>query len=149
MNEKILKSKKVADLRTIARELGIDGYDKMKKDQLISAIMGSEAEEASVPAAENAELTAPAEKPSEGQSAEEAEETAESAPENKSKAHNQERPEVDGILDIAPENNYGFLRFDNFLTSDKDIFVAPAQIRRFRLKTGDRIKGISRLPRDD
>jgi len=58
----------------------------------------------------------------------------------------EERPEVEGILEIVEENNFGFLRFSNFLTSDKDIYVSPAQIRRFNLKTGDKIKGISRLP---
>lgn len=57
-----------------------------------------------------------------------------------------ERPEVEGILEIMEENNFGFLRFSNFLTSDKDIYVSPTQIRRFNLKTGDKIKGISRLP---
>ena len=57
-----------------------------------------------------------------------------------------ERPEVEGILEIMEENNFGFLRFSNFLTSDKDIYVSPTQIRRLNLKTGDKIKGISRLP---
>ena len=33
----------------------------------------------------------------------------------------EERPEVEGILEIQEENNFGFLRFSNFLTSDKDI----------------------------
>ena len=50
-----------------------------------------------------------------------------------------------GILELA-DGGFGFLRFDNFLTSDKDVYVSPTQIRRFNLKTGDRIKGISRLP---
>ncbi len=54
--------------------------------------------------------------------------------------------EVDGILEIA-EGGFGFLRFDNFLTSDEDVYVAPQQIRRFNLKTGDRINGIARKPR--
>lgn len=57
----------------------------------------------------------------------------------------EERPPVEGILEIA-DGNFGFLRFDNFLTSDKDIYVAPPLIRKFNLKTGDKIKGISRLP---
>ncbi|MBR4019692.1 MAG: transcription termination factor Rho, partial [Firmicutes bacterium] len=57
------------------------------------------------------------------------------------------RPEVEGILEIA-EGGFGFLRFDNFLTSEKDIYVSPTQIRRFNLKTGDKIKGISRLPNE-
>lgn len=57
----------------------------------------------------------------------------------------QDRPEVEGILEIA-DGGFGFLRFNNFLTSDKDIYVAPTQIRRFRLRTGDMIHGISRKP---
>ncbi len=60
---------------------------------------------------------------------------------------NEERPQVKGILDIA-EGGFGFLRFHNFLTSDKDIYVSPTQIRRFNLKTGDKIKGISRRPNE-
>ena len=40
------------------------------------------------------------------------------------------RPEVEGILEIQEDNNFGFLRFSNFLTSDKDIYVSPTQIRR-------------------
>lgn len=58
-----------------------------------------------------------------------------------------ERPEVEGILELS-DSGFGFLRFNNFLTSDKDIYVSPTQIRRFNLKTGDKIKGISRLPND-
>ena len=59
----------------------------------------------------------------------------------------QARPEVDGILELA-EGGFGFLRFNNFLTSDRDVYVSPTQIRRFNLKTGDLIKGISRLPNE-
>ena len=60
----------------------------------------------------------------------------------------QERPEVEGILEIQDENNFGFLRFSNFLTSEKDIYVSPVQIRRFNLKTGDKIRCITRLPKE-
>lgn len=59
----------------------------------------------------------------------------------------EDRPRVTGILDIA-EGGFGFLRFDNFLTSERDIYVSPTQIRRFNLKTGDEIQGISRLPNE-
>ena len=74
-----------------------------------------------------------------------AEETAVEKEERKKP--DQPRPEVEGILEIA-EAGFGFLRFDNFLTSEKDIYVSPTQIRRFNLKTGDKIKGISRLPNE-
>ena len=50
---------------------------------------------------------------------------------------------VEGILDILPDG-YGFLRGDNYLSSDKDVYISMVQIRRFKLDTGDVIKGISR-----
>ena len=51
---------------------------------------------------------------------------------------------VEGILEILPDG-YGFLRGDNFLSSDKDVYISMVQIRRFRLDTGDIVKGISRF----
>ena len=51
---------------------------------------------------------------------------------------------VEGILDIMPDG-YGFLRGDNYLSSEKDVYISMVQIRRFRLDTGDIIKGISRF----
>ncbi|MBE6032740.1 MAG: transcription termination factor Rho [Clostridiales bacterium] len=62
-------------------------------------------------------------------------------------APSEDRPEVEGILELA-EGGFGFLRFHNFLTSDKDVYVSPVQIRRFNLKTGDKIKGIARKPNE-
>lgn len=82
---------------------------------------------------------------------EKAENTAEDTLENiedKKETKKEERPEVEGILEIQEENNFGFLRFSNFLTSEKDIYVSPTQIRRFNLKTGDKIRGITRLPKE-
>ena len=75
--------------------------------------------------------------------------TEESTGEQKREYTNEERPEVEGILEIQEENNFGFLRFSNFLTSEKDIYVSPTQIRRFNLKTGDKIRGITRLPKEN
>ena len=50
---------------------------------------------------------------------------------------------IEGILDILPDG-YGFLRGENYLSSPKDVYLSPIQIRRFKLDTGDIIKGISR-----
>lgn len=75
------------------------------------------------------------------------EQAAEEQPEHR-EPPKEERPEVEGILEIQEENNFGFLRFSNFLTSEKDIYVSPTQIRRFNLKTGDKIRGITRLPKE-
>lgn len=73
--------------------------------------------------------------------------TTESIEETEPKTEEAPRPEVEGILEIA-DGGFGFLRFNNFLTSEKDVYVSPTQIRRFNLKTGDKIKGISRLPNE-
>lgn len=45
-----------------------------------------------------------------------------------------------GILEVM-QDGYGFIRSDNYMPGDKDIYVSPAQIRRFSLKTGDIVKG--------
>ena len=59
------------------------------------------------------------------------------------KVTNNEDKIIEGILEVLPDG-YGFLRGENYLSSDKDVYISPVQIRRFRLDTGDMIKGISR-----
>ena len=60
------------------------------------------------------------------------------------KVTNNEDQIIEGILEVLPDG-YGFLRGENYLSSDKDVYISPIQIRRFRLDTGDMIKGISRV----
>jgi transcription termination factor Rho len=54
---------------------------------------------------------------------------------------------VEGVLEVLPDG-YGFLRSDNFLSGTRDVYVSPSQIRRFGLKTGDKIKGKGRIPKE-
>ena len=68
-------------------------------------------------------------------------------PRNRQNVNNdnvQDRPEkqemADGILEVMQEG-YGFIRCENFLPGDNDVYVSPSQIRRFNLKTGDIIRG--------
>mgnify|MGYP000916980364 CR=1 FL=1 len=193
MDIEILKSKKISELREIAKTFQIENYEKMKKAELIKAISEPAAAEAaaskpSKPEAEPAakseakqEAAAPvkerrtrkkaepaAAKPAPvmdmyslktlGETEAATDEKAvvvaseeKAAPEEQAKktpeGPREDRPEVEGILEIA-EGGFGFLRFHNFLTSEKDIYVSPSQIRRFNLKTGDKIKGISRRPNE-
>ncbi len=49
-----------------------------------------------------------------------------------------------GILEVLPDG-YGFIRSANYLPGDNDVYVAPSQIRRFNLKTGDVISGNTRI----
>lgn len=61
-------------------------------------------------------------------------------------APNEEVLSVEGILETH-QDGYGFLRTSNYLTSDDDVYISPSQIRRFHLKTGDKISGITRPPK--
>ena len=45
-----------------------------------------------------------------------------------------------GILEVMSEG-FGFIRCANYLPGDNDVYVSPAQIRRFNLKTGDIVEG--------
>lgn len=50
----------------------------------------------------------------------------------------------EGILEVLPDG-YGFIRCDNYLPGENDVYVSPAQIRRFNLKTGDIVIGNTRI----
>ena len=168
MDESVLKAKKLVELREIARSLSIPDLASMRKGELIAAIMGASeaaaadaAGETAPPAAaapavpEQAEAEQAAAEPARE---EEAAETAQGAERQTEQGRGgrgrrvvtsdrEDRPEVEGILELA-EGGFGFLRFSNFLTSDKDDYVSPSQIRRFNLKTGDKIRGITRRPNE-
>src|SRR5690606_15078266 len=49
-------------------------------------------------------------------------------------------------LETHPDG-YGFLRTNNYLTSEDDVYISPSQIRRFHMQTGDKITGITRPPK--
>ena len=52
--------------------------------------------------------------------------------------------EACGILEVMPDG-FGFTRSDNYMPGDSDVYVSPSQIRRFGLKTGDIIRGNTRV----
>ena len=51
---------------------------------------------------------------------------------------------ADGILEVMPDG-YGFIRCENYLPGEHDVYVSPSQIRRFGLKTGDIVRGNTRI----
>ena len=51
---------------------------------------------------------------------------------------------ADGILEVMPDG-YGFIRCENYLPGENDVYVSPSQIRRFNLKTGDILVGNIRI----
>lgn len=52
--------------------------------------------------------------------------------------------EACGILEVMPDG-FGFIRSDNYMPGDSDVYVSPSKIRRFGLKTGDIIRGNTRV----
>lgn len=144
MDEATLKAKKVAELREIAAAFGMKGYEKMRKAELIAALVKDEAETLEETEQIQSEQTqseqVQTEKPHKVHRRKNSGDQGQVTPDK------DDRYEAEGILDMSDEG-FGFLRFNNFLTSDKDIYVAPAQVRRFNLKTGDKVKGICRPPR--
>ena len=137
-DEKLPEEIKAAEGKQPEETAAADIESKTEQPEEISAAAGSAAD------AETEEQAPETQEEAADAGAEAEAETQESAGE----AHEQqeERPEVEGILEIA-EDGCGFLRFDNFLTSNKDIYVSNSQIRRFGLRTGDKILGITRKPR--
>ena len=55
--------------------------------------------------------------------------------------------DAEGVLEILPEG-YGFLRYENYLPGNRDVYVSMAQIKKFALKTGDFVKGKTRPSKD-
>ena len=108
-------------LKDLAKARGIKGVSSLKKGQIIERMLEEDAKEA-----EEAEKNC------------KAEERAISF--NDDYAALDSGEEAEGILEVMPEC-FGFIRCDNYMPGDHDIYVAPAQIRRFNLKTGDIVKG--------
>ncbi|MFZ5968863.1 MAG: transcription termination factor Rho [Bacillota bacterium] len=127
-----LEKKKLEDLRVIAKALDIKNITKLKKQELIEAILGEAKQEV------NEQVPEP----------KEPEIDREALPDkiNNEIDESEEVNTVEGVLELS-EGGFGFLRFHNFLTSDEDVYVSPSQIRRFNLKTGDKIFGITRPPK--
>lgn len=148
-----LRGKKVAELRQMAAELKLEGAEKMKKAELLAALEALEQKNTADTSGDTDADTGGSQESSAPAEVQEAEvpKEKERFPEKRKlveePAPDPNRPIVEGILDIA-EGGFGFLRFHNFLTSDKDIYVSPSQIRRFNLKKGDKILGVTRRPNE-
>jgi len=66
----------------------------------------------------------------------------------KAVAKNDDQLHAQGVLEIMPDG-YGFLRPFTYLPSQDDIYISPSQIRKFDLRTGDRVSGLTRKPKDN
>ena len=119
MREK-LETLSISELKMMAKEAGIKGISLLRKSELIDVLC------------------------------EYAKEMEEKEKEEESKAEESKRGidmqeldsgvKAEGILEVMPDG-FGFIRCANYLPGDDDVYVAPSQIKRFRLKTGDIICG--------
>ena len=137
----------LVELRQIAKERGVKNTSKMKKEELIQELSGLEKLSGQD---ENKTVSENFEEPNNDIATESNETTGENSSndtEGGYKVTNADDQIVEGILEVLPDG-YGFLRGENYLSTPKDVYVSPVQIRRFRLDKGDKIKGISRLPKE-
>ena len=126
----------LVELRQLAKEKGITNVSKLKKDELITIL------------SENMnDNTAQEEKINEVGQLDSAKIEITEQSNNGYKITNAEDQIIEGILEVLPDG-YGFLRGENYLSTPKDVYVSPVQIRRFKLDKGDRVKGISRPPKE-
>ncbi len=124
MEKDVLESKKLQDLKIIAKAVGVAGISKYNKQDLIEEIIS----QVNINERNNSE-----------------EDYDESSSNDEKDL--KDPLKVEGILDLH-ENGYGFLRSEGYDSGDDDIYVPPVQVRRFKLKTGDFVEGLSREKKD-
>ncbi len=114
------ESLSAAQLKEVAKARGLKGISALKKDELVERMV--------------AEDTKEAEKEQEKQIEEKKAEFGQL----------DSGIEACGILEVLADG-YGFIRSDNYLPGENDVYVSPSQIRRFNLKTGDILRGSTRV----
>ena len=118
MREKY-ESLPVAELKAVAKARGIKGLSTMKKEDVVEAMLQEDERERKEKEAKEASISPDIAQLDSGIS-------------------------VTGILEVMADG-FGFIRSANYMPGENDIYVAPAQIRRFGLKTGDIITGNTKV----
>ena len=122
MREKY-ESLPLATLKELAKARGLKGISTMKKAELIELMLKEDEKEKKA--------------------------SQENVKEMSANTGDRELHDIDkldsgvvanGILEVMPDG-YGFIRSDNYLPGDHDVYVSPSQIRKFNLKTGDILEG--------
>ena len=129
-----LENMTLLELKELAKERNIKNISKLKKEELIDVL-------------KNIENSV---KPKRMRYDEGDEEQVPEVNESSTgyKLTNEDDQIIQGILEVLPDG-YGFLRGENYLSSPKDVYISPIQIRRFKLDTGDVVKGIARFKDDE
>jgi len=152
LSQELLEGKKILELREIAKAYGIDGAYKYKKDELIDLIVQTLAtsdddndDEVNVVSdIDDLEIVEDDDVIKIDIKDIDFEDLSDNATEEME--HLEDINMAEGILELHTDG-YGFLRRNKYQSGDDDIYISPSQIRRFRLKTGDKVTGITRPPK--
>ncbi len=145
MREKY-ESLALTQLKELAKVRGIKGVSAMKKNDVVEAMLALDEKEKT-----EKEKQDKAEKPAIDEQSVKAEKTHRAESTEKISTYEagsfpsdlDSGQEANGILEVMPDG-YGFIRCENYMPGDHDVYVAPSQIRRFGLKTGDILIGNKR-----
>ena len=158
MREKY-ESLSLGALKEIARARGMKGLSSLKKSELVERMLQEDEKDKKLAEKKEAKAEGKKEEHRKEENKKEEIRKEEHRREEHKKEDNQEgrstrapmeQSELDsgqsvtGILEVLPDG-YGFIRSDNYLPGDNDVYVSPSQIRRFNLKTGDILKGNTRV----
>ena len=176
MDISLLKEKSLMDLREIAKLAGISSVTKYRKGELLDMLYDLD-KKAKEQEEEEKQEAMPADAVEEDSNIPIYQQEAISTRQKKEPEEGEEEPEelpvkedgtieyvagndavneilnkgdcgdALGILEVLPEG-YGFLRSENYLPGNKDVYVSMAQIRKFNLKTGDKVQGKTRPAKD-
>lgn len=144
------KKMNMAQLREEAKEKGLRGVSTLKKEQLIARL---EEEGAQNRARKEGDGQNQIENGQKEEGKTEHQKSSEERPEKPERMENGMKSELasldsgdkaDGILEVMPDG-FGFIRCENYLPGENDVYVSPSQIRRFNLKTGDILVGNIRV----
>ncbi len=130
MTREKYESLPLTTLRELAKARSMKGVSTMKKSDLIDAMLAQDEKDNREAAQEEAK-----------------EEVKEEMKEKKESTDIEQLDSgktVTGILEVLPDG-FGFIRSDNYLPGENDVYVSPSQIRRFGLKTGDILMGNTRV----
>ena len=136
-----LRNLKLSELKELAKSKGIHDAYKYKKDELILKLNEIESDNNDESKETINDLKIPEDKKETEQEMELPDKIVEEI-----ESSGTEALKVTGILETHSDG-YGFLRTNNYLTSDDDVYISPSQIRRFHMQTGDKISGITRPPK--
>lgn len=148
MREKY-ESLSVTVLKDLAKARGLKHLSGLKKSELVERMLMEDEKEADKKE-EEARVKPQEQEEKASQGTVTGHTPAEKAPAQDGPSNASTREELDsgitanGILEVMPDG-YGFIRCENYLPGERDVYVSPSQIRKFNLKTGDIISGNTRI----